>query len=224
MARLKPLFRIAAVLNAVLLLCAYVAYRGGVVQAFGSTPAAPSEPTAPSPENITRTLPPAESAVPESAITATALPAASPATDASRTVVNDYSMVAKVYVVPTESPASALRRHEVLLSGSKSSPIEFSEKRPSEPMEVVTPWPTKPPVFTRREASPPPKAAAPAVRQEYSRRMIMSSSKSMKVEIVGSVAPAPSSTPPAVKPSDKHSVLMKSSKSGPIEFDVQVGK
>ena len=36
MARLKPLFRIVAVLNALLLIGVYVCYRSGVVEAFGA--------------------------------------------------------------------------------------------------------------------------------------------------------------------------------------------
>ena len=202
MARIKPLFRIVAVLNAVLLVGLYVCYRGGVVAAFGAKPAAQPSPVDPPVAPIVSTPQQEPSSV-------ASPPAVAPvATETTHTFIVENSMNTIVRGAPEEPPPSPstvpLPRHEVILSGSKSSPIDFSKlssSEPKEPMEIVTPWPTKPPwpakprVLPRQEAAAAtPVPTAPAHKQQAA---------------------------PAAKPSDKRSVLMYSSKSAPVQFETE---
>ena len=111
MAKIRPLFKFIAVVNAVLLFGAYVCYRGGVVKAFESKQA----PAALRDDRVKPTTPPDPAPDAQSVI----MPG-------SKVGMVDFERSRPPASAPTQPTVSEPEYERIIMSGSKSARVEFT--------------------------------------------------------------------------------------------------
>jgi hypothetical protein len=142
MAKIKPLFKFIAVLNAVLLFGGYVCYRGGIVRAFGAKPAAYADQEDPQRGNAYSEVTPNSANVGTKTRTEIMPGPKSTVfqTDTANTLDNSFVPDPGIYVpladgdVKDGAPAS-IRRTEIM-PGPKSSPFMF-ENEPKPDRKII---------------------------------------------------------------------------------------
>ena len=221
MARLKPMFRVFAVVNALLLFGLYVCYRGGVVQAFGSK--VPEQPVQGDPPPRPQASTDVQPVDPKPAPVASA--------ETQRTELLPGPKAAFPGIIPERKPAPEARTEIANMSMSaaiNTSPARLNEELAASNDIVTIAKPVaKPSADAQKEVRKDTvdhaqTAAVPAAPEKKKKWVIMGGPKSGKIMLVDDDEP-PAAIPqlPVQKAVQQvtRKVIMMGSKSAPVEID-----